>query len=340
MRDGQLRGLAPRRGRRRALRGASGAAATASSDFEEIRDARRGHHRRASARRSTASSTSVCSTMRLPADLEPRPRPAARRRGARPGPTTALRALAARPRRSTSPSRSAASTSWTVLVRRDARSSRAASCPKGRSCFINISPADARARRARTSDWLRDAVEPRPGLPPTRVVVEVTERFGAPHRVGHQEPAAAARARLPARARRRRHRQRGARDAAEDRRRVREDRPQHRRRRPPTEPNARAVLMAMATFARQTGAFVIAEGIEDRETLDFLRGVKPLDHEPVAIIQGGQGFELGRPSDVFPVSDRAALNRRARAEARRPLRRSAPFRSRDRSVAARSADRS
>jgi EAL domain-containing protein (putative c-di-GMP-specific phosphodiesterase class I) len=27
-----------------------------------------------------------------------------------------------------------------------------------------------------------------------------------------------------------------------------------------TEPNARAVLMAMATFARQTGAFVIAEG--------------------------------------------------------------------------------
>ncbi len=35
----------------------------------------------------------------------------------------------------------------------------------------------------------------------------------------------------------------------------------------PTEPSARAVLMAMATFARQTGAFVIAEGIEDEETL-------------------------------------------------------------------------
>jgi len=30
-----------------------------------------------------------------------------------------------------------------------------------------------------------------------------------------------------------------------------------------TEPNARAVLMAMATFARQTGAFVIADLIED-----------------------------------------------------------------------------
>ena len=39
------------------------------------------------------------------------------------------------------------------------------------------------------------------------------------------------------------------------------------------DPNARAVLMAMATYARQTGSFVIAEGIEDQETLDFLRHV-------------------------------------------------------------------
>ena len=35
----------------------------------------------------------------------------------------------------------------------------------------------------------------------------------------------------------------------------------------PTDHNARAVLMAMATYARQTGAYVIAEGIEDHETL-------------------------------------------------------------------------
>ena len=36
--------------------------------------------------------------------------------------------------------------------------------------------------------------------------------------------------------------------------------------------------MAMATFARQTGALVIAEGIEDEDTLDFLRGVNQ-DHQ-------------------------------------------------------------
>jgi diguanylate cyclase (GGDEF)-like protein len=75
-----------------------------------------------------------------------------------------------------------------------------------------------------------------------------------------------------------------------------------------TEPNARAVLMAMATFARQSGAFVIAEGIEDEETLEFLRGVEAVDAAPGTIIQGGQGFELGRPAqtpgplrDVLPV---------------------------------------
>jgi diguanylate cyclase (GGDEF)-like protein len=60
-----------------------------------------------------------------------------------------------------------------------------------------------------------------------------------------------------------------------------------------TEPTARAVLMAMATFSRQTGAFVIAEGIEDRETLEFLGAVEA--PEPGAMIQGGQGFGLGRP---------------------------------------------
>jgi diguanylate cyclase (GGDEF)-like protein len=62
------------------------------------------------------------------------------------------------------------------------------------------------------------------------------------------------------------------------------------------EPGARAVLMAMATFARQTGAFVIAEGIEDEQTLDFLRGVNERDLSTSAIIQGGQGYGLGRPS--------------------------------------------
>jgi diguanylate cyclase (GGDEF)-like protein len=72
----------------------------------------------------------------------------------------------------------------------------------------------------------------------------------------------------------------------------------------PTEPNARAVLMAMATFARQTGAFVIAEGIEDEETLAFLRGLEGIEFEPGTIIQGGQGYGLGRPSAAPVVPNR------------------------------------
>jgi diguanylate cyclase (GGDEF)-like protein len=62
-----------------------------------------------------------------------------------------------------------------------------------------------------------------------------------------------------------------------------------------TEPGARAVLLAMATFARQTGAFVVAEGIEDEDTLQFLRAMNERDLSTSAIIQGGQGFGLGRP---------------------------------------------
>jgi EAL domain-containing protein (putative c-di-GMP-specific phosphodiesterase class I) len=64
---------------------------------------------------------------------------------------------------------------------------------------------------------------------------------------------------------------------------------------------ARAVLMAMATFASHTGAFVIAEGIEDDEVLDFVRGVHEGELSREAIIQGGQGYGLGRPSaDLNP----------------------------------------
>jgi hypothetical protein len=45
-----------------------------------------------------------------------------------------------------------------------------------------------------------------------------------------------------------------------------------------TEAGARAVLMA--TFARQTGAYVIAEGIEDEDTLAFLRSIDDLERTP------------------------------------------------------------
>ena len=51
----------------------------------------------------------------------------------------------------------------------------------------------------------------------------------------------------------------------------------------------------MATFARQTGAFVIAEGIEDEETLEFLRGVEALDARPGTIIQGARASSWAIP---------------------------------------------
>jgi EAL domain-containing protein (putative c-di-GMP-specific phosphodiesterase class I) len=58
--------------------------------------------------------------------------------------------------------------------------------------------------------------------------------------------------------------------------------------------------MAMATFARQTGAFVIAEGVEDEDTLAFLRRVDEPVQKLESIIQGAQGFGLGRPSLAMP----------------------------------------
>ncbi len=68
-----------------------------------------------------------------------------------------------------------------------------------------------------------------------------------------------------------------------------------------TDPAARAVLMAIATYARETGAFVIAEGIEDRETLDFLQAIDDTTLRGEFIIQGGQGYGLGRPAiDITP----------------------------------------
>ena len=69
----------------------------------------------------------------------------------------------------------------------------------------------------------------------------------------------------------------------------------------PSSPNARAVLLAMATFARQTGAFVIAEGIEDGEMLEFLARIDELDAGKNVMIAGGQGYGLGRPgADLAP----------------------------------------
>jgi diguanylate cyclase (GGDEF)-like protein len=162
--------------------------------------------------------------------------------------------------------------------------------------FLNLSPLTLDLD-AEGDDWLREAVDAA-GRSPEDVVVEVTERFG-----GRTASVVKCLRRLRAQ---------GFKIAVDDvgtgnsglemlrmidAEFVKLDRSIVSA--AATEPGARAVLMAMATFARQTGAFVIAEGIEDADTLEFLRGVgRP--ELAAEIIQGGQGFYLGRPSAQPP----------------------------------------
>jgi diguanylate cyclase (GGDEF)-like protein len=177
--------------------------------------------------------------------------------------------------------------------------------PAGVLLFINISP-QTLDLDAESNHWLRQAVE-HAELPLERVVVEVTERFG-----GRTAAVVKCLQRL---------REQGFKIALDDvgtgnsglemlskigAHFVKLDRSIVTG--ATTEPGARAVLMAMATFARQTGAFVIAEGIEDLDTLDFLRGIDERDLQADTIIQGGQGFELGRPSPSIPSAAPNALH--------------------------------
>jgi diguanylate cyclase (GGDEF)-like protein len=161
--------------------------------------------------------------------------------------------------------------------------------------FLNLAPltldldADAGA-----DDWLRLAVEGA-GLEPSQIVIEVTERFG-----GRTVSVVRCLQRLRAQ---------GFRIAVDDvgtgnsglemLRQIEAEFVKIDRSivaAAATEPGARAVLMAMATFARQTGAFVIAEGIEDEDTLQFLLGIDERDLSAETVIQGGQGYRLGRPA--------------------------------------------
>jgi EAL domain-containing protein (putative c-di-GMP-specific phosphodiesterase class I) len=162
--------------------------------------------------------------------------------------------------------------------------------------FLNLSPSTLDLD-ADGNDWLRAAVE-QAGLSPERVVVEVTERAG-----GRTASVVRCLQRLRAQ---------GFKIAVDDvgtgnsglemLRKIEAEFVKIDRSiitAATTEPGARAVLMAMATFARQTGAFVIAEGIEDEDTLEFLRTIDDkLDSD--VIVQGGQGYGLGRPSPDIP----------------------------------------
>ena len=158
--------------------------------------------------------------------------------------------------------------------------------------FMNLSPQTLDLDAA-GDDWLREAVD-QALIPPGRVVIEVTERFGG---------------RTSSITKRLRHlRDQGFKLALDDvgtgnsgLQMLREVDPEFVKidrsivSGAATDPVARAVLMAMATYAGETGAYVIAEGIEDEDTLDFVRAIAHPDARTRPLIQGGQGYGLGRP---------------------------------------------
>jgi diguanylate cyclase (GGDEF)-like protein len=164
--------------------------------------------------------------------------------------------------------------------------------PEGALLFLNLCPSTLDLD-ADGDDWLRTAVE-QSGLPVERIVIEVTERFA-----GRTGSTIKCLQRLQTQ---------GFKFAIDDvgtgnsglamLRQIKVEYVKIDRTivtAAPTEPGARAVLMAIATYARQTGAFVIAEGIQDNEALQFLRSLDQHELHTNAMIQGGQGYALGRP---------------------------------------------
>lgn len=170
--------------------------------------------------------------------------------------------------------------------------------PPGVLLFLNLCP-QTLDLDLDGNNWLLEAVQ-RAGLPPERIVIEVTERFGG-------RPAAVAKCLRHLAGQ-------GFKIAIDDvgagnsgleiLRQINADYVKLDRSiiaAAATEAGARAVLVALATFARQTGAFVIAEGIEDDDALDILRNFKQDYADSRWIVEGGQGYGLGRPSSEIDV---------------------------------------
>lgn len=176
--------------------------------------------------------------------------------------------------------------------------------PDGALLFVNLSP-QTLDLDAESNDWLLELTR-QAGISPSRVVVEVTERFGG---------------RLPSVVKCvNRLRTQGFKIAIDDvgtgnsglemLRQVHAEFVKIDRSivaAAATEPSARALLFAMAAFAQQTDSFVIAEGIEQIEELEFLRSIHERELRTGPVIQGGQGFCLGLPSTVIDPSPPGAL---------------------------------
>lgn len=69
-----------------------------------------------------------------------------------------------------------------------------------------------------------------------------------------------------------------------------------------TDEGAAGVLSGIIAFARRTGTFVIAEGIETQAMLDIVHVASLPDRSADTGIQGVQGYLLGRPTDVIDVA--------------------------------------
>ena len=59
---------------------------------------------------------------------------------------------------------------------------------------------------------------------------------------------------------------------------------------------ARAVMLGIMAFARESGSFVIAEGIETEAMLELARDPDPHGEARPPGAQGAQGYLLGRPA--------------------------------------------
>jgi EAL domain-containing protein (putative c-di-GMP-specific phosphodiesterase class I) len=174
---------------------------------------------------------------------------------------------------------------------------RAHELPDGVLLFINLSPKTLELD-ADGSHWFSDCVAGA-RLDPARVVIEVTERSGS--RTGSVVESV------------RQLRDEGFMIAIDDMgtgnsglEMLREMRPEYVKLDRTvvvgalTDPHARGVLMGVTAFAHETGAFVIAEGIEDDEVLDFISTLP--SRAAVPQIDGGQGYGLGRPDTRLPTT--------------------------------------
>jgi diguanylate cyclase (GGDEF)-like protein len=68
---------------------------------------------------------------------------------------------------------------------------------------------------------------------------------------------------------------------------------------------ARGVLAGIVAIAREGGSYVIAEGVETIEQLEFLKDLRPPSQALVAV-SGVQGYLLGRPTRCAPEADEFA----------------------------------